>query len=221
MSDDAAVMDKAPIRTDLPEQDNQFLEEKLTVRRHFLDKYPAPDGVFRVIDCCAGEKQEIWTQLREEYSVQYLGMDKKAVGGGILKMDAARWLTQTEWTADVIDIDTYGEPWSIYEAALDNFIGRDVTIFLTNCHALANNRVGPMSNVMRNRLGIPQDWKIWHSRSLWEFTMNAMLSHALECGFEVVEAQRVHFTRQPKLGVVKWDWNELYFYMGLRLRWLV
>ena len=220
MSDETAVVEKAPIRTDLPEQDNQFLAEKLMIRRHFLDKYPAPDGTFRVLDCCAGERQEIWTQLRKEYGVQYLGMDKKTVGGGILKVDAARWLTQTEWSADVIDIDTYGEPWAIYEAALENFVGRDVTIFLTNCHALANNRVGPMSKVMRHRLGVPEDWKIWHSRTLWDFTLKAMLGYATECGFEVVESARIHFTRQPKFGVVKWDWNELYYYMGLRLRWL-
>jgi hypothetical protein len=201
-------------------QDNQFLEEKLVIRRHFLEKYPTPDGKLNVIDCCAGEKQAIWTQLRKEYDVNYLGMDKKKVGNGILKIPAERWLSQTEWKADVIDIDTYGEPWAIWEAALENFIGDEVTIFLTYCNVPVNNAVGLMSKVVRRRLGVPPDWKIWHSRVLGEHTKNAMLAYALECGFEVVEAQRIKFIKHKDTQGIRWDWNELYFYAGIRLRWL-
>ena len=201
-------------------QDNQFLAEKLEIRRHFLDKYPTGDKKFNVIDCCAGEKQEIWTQLRKEYDVTYLGIDKKKVGKGVLKIDASRWLSQTEWKADVIDIDTYGEPWGIWEAALENFIGEEVTIFLTYCNVPVNNAVGLMSKVVRKRLDLPEDWKIWHARVLGGHTKNVMLAYALKCGFEVVESTRIKFIKNKDTKGIRWDWNELYFYMGIRLRWL-
>ena len=200
-------------------QDNQFLDEKLAIRRHFLDRYPMPKGrPFRVIDCCAGDRQTIWTRLRQEYPVQYLGMDKKKVGGGILKVDAARWLSQTEWTADVVDIDTYGEPWPIWEVALENFVGEEFTVFLTYCNVPVNNAIGLMSGAVRRRLGLPEHWKIWHARALSALTTNAMLAYALDRGFRVVEAARIRFVVQPGTGV-RWDWNFLYLYMGLRLRW--
>jgi hypothetical protein len=189
----------------------------LAIRRYFLDKYPAPDSLFRVIDCCAGEKQEIWTQLRTEYPTRYLGLDKKKIGGPILKVEAERWLTQTEWEADVIDIDTYGEPWVIFDAALENFVGDEVTIFLTYCTVPVNAAIGKMSAAVKKRLGIPDDWKIWHPSMLKPHTTNAMLSMCLPKGFEVVEAARINFVESP--GVRK-DMNLLYLYMGLRLRWL-
>lgn len=208
----------APVRIG-GQQDNQYLPEKLALRRYFLDKYPMPAGKpFRVIDCCAGEKQAIWTQLRQEYAVQYLGLDKKRVGGAIVKITAERWLAQTKWAADVVDIDTYGEPWVIWESMLENFKGEEVTVFLTYCNVPVNNAVGRMSQVVRQRIGIPEEWKIWHSRVIAPFTMNAMLAYAIERGFRVIEAARIRFTYQPGIGV-RWDWNELYLYMGLRLRW--
>jgi hypothetical protein len=197
-------------------QDNQFLPEKLALRRYFLDKYPSK--VFRVIDCCAGQGV-IWSELRKQYPCQYIGLDKKKVGHGVVRIAAERWLSQTEWSADVIDIDTYGEPWIIYESALENFVGDEVTIFLTYCNVPVNNAVGLMSNAVRHRLGLPDHWKIWHSRSLSPITTPAMLAHALTCGFEVVEAKKIVFNRKSESGL-RWDMNFLYFYAGLRLRWL-
>ncbi len=221
MSDDAPVhvinVPTAPVRTGGDRRDNRHLDEKLAIRRYFLDKYPAPDGTFRVIDCCAGERQEIWSRLREQYQTRYLGLDKKKVGGPILKMDAVRWLAQTEWEADVIDIDTYGEPWDIYETALENFVGGDVTIFLTCCTVPVNSAVGKMSGAVKRRIGLPEDWAIWHPPALKPITLPAMLSLCLDRGFEVVEAARIWFIDGP--GVRK-DSNLLYLYMGLRLRWL-
>jgi len=123
-----------------------------------------------------------------------------------------------EWSADVVDIDTYGEPWVIWEALLENFKGEEITVFLTYCNVPVNNAVGRMSQIVRQRIGIPEGWKIWHSRVIAPFTLNAMLAYALERGFRVIEAARIHFTHQPGVGV-RWDWNELYLYMGLRLRW--
>lgn len=209
----------APIPHGTNRKDNQHLAEKLAVRRHFLDKYPSPDGTFRVIDCCAGERQEIWTKLRTEYSVQYLGLDKKAVGGGILKVDAARWLTQTEWQADVVDIDTYGEPWAIFESALENFAGRDLTMFLTCGNVPINSAIGRMSAVVKRRLDLPEGWDIWNPRVLAPLATRAMLAYALTCGFGVVEAARVTFATGPESGMRR-DANLLYLYMGMRLRWL-
>lgn len=187
--------------------DNRHLGAKLGLRRYFLQKYPPK----KVIDCCAGE-QVIWTALRGEFpDIEYMGLDKNRVGNGIVKIAAERWLSQVEWDADVVDIDSYGEPWPIYNAALENFVGGDLTVFLTACNTPMKT-VRIMSGPVRESLGIPKDWKIWHSKGLADMATRACMAYALKCGFEVVEAQKVVLPDNP---LSSW----LYFYAGLRLRW--
>jgi hypothetical protein len=190
--------------------DNSRPEPKLELRRHFLSKYPSK--TYRVIDCCAGEEQKIWTQLRKEFpNIQYMGLDKKRVGKGVVKIDAARWMSQVEWRADVVDIDTYGEPWSVYFPMLENFVGDEITVFLTYCR-VGINTVGVMSNPVRERLGIPKDWKIWQATAITNFAIQSCIAYCLECGFDVIEARKVVFADNP---------NDLgHFYAGLRLKWL-
>lgn len=190
--------------------DNSNLEPKLELRRYFLNKYPSDP--YRVIDCCAGEDQKIWTALRKEFpNVQYVGLDKKRVGKAIVKIDAVRWMSQTEWSADVVDIDTYGEPWSVYFAMLENFVGAEITVFLTYCR-VGINTVGIMSKPVRERLGIPADWKIWQASAITKMAIQACVSYCLDCGFDVVEAKKVVMRDNPE--------DLAHFYAGLRLRWL-
>lgn len=190
--------------------DNGPLEAKLELRRYFLSKYPVKSP--RVIDCCAGEEQKIWTQLRKEFpNVQYMGLDKKRIGKGIVKIDASRWMSQVEWQADVVDIDTYGEPWPVYFPLLEHFVGGEITVFLTYCR-VGINTVGIMSKPVRERLDIPLDWKIWQASAITKLAIQACVAYCLECGFEVVEARKIVFRDNPE--------DLSHFYAGLRLRWL-
>lgn len=190
--------------------DNGPLHAKLELRRYFLQKYPKK--VQRVIDCCAGEEQKIWTKLRAEFpNVQYMGLDKKRIGKGIVKIDASRWMSQVEWQADVVDIDTYGEPWTVYFPMLEHFVGTEVTVFLTYCR-VGINTVGIMSKPVRERLDIPLDWKIWQASNITKMAIQACVAYCLECGFEVVEAKKIVFHANPD--------DLSHFYAGLRLRWL-
>jgi hypothetical protein len=190
--------------------DNSHLVPKLALRRYFLAKYPLK--TYRVIDCCAGEEQAIWTALRKEFpNVQYVGLDKKRVGGGVIKIDAVRWMSQTEWSADVVDIDTYGEPWPIYFSMLENFVGDEITVFLTYCRVPLST-ISHMSHAVRDKLGLPEGWKIWNSNVLMKMSIQACVAHCLQCGFEVIEAKKVVMADAPE--------HSLQFYAGLRLRWL-
>lgn len=108
-------------------RDNAGLESKLELRRYFLRKYHA-DGPIRVLDCCQGSGV-IWNELRTDFQLEYWGMDLKPKSGR-LKLDSARYLVQSGWPENVIDIDTYGSPWKHWEAMLQN-ITQPVTVFLT------------------------------------------------------------------------------------------
>jgi hypothetical protein len=110
--------------------DNAGFWEKIALRRYFLSKYHA-DGPFRVFDACCGT-QKIWTQLRSEFAVeQYWGVDLKPAPGRVA-IDSARLLHSRELVAnyDVIDIDTYGSPWTHWKNLLPNVSG-PLTVFLT------------------------------------------------------------------------------------------
>jgi hypothetical protein len=55
--------------------------------------------------------------LRREFRVDYWGVDIKRAPGR-LKIDSTHILSQDGWDFGVIDIDTYGSPWSHYFALL-------------------------------------------------------------------------------------------------------
>lgn len=108
--------------------DNHDPSAKLALRRHFLDAYhkEAPP---HVMDCCAGSGK-LWGELRQQYTLgSYWALDLKPKKGR-LKLDSVRVLQQRGWTQDVIDVDTYGSPWSHWLALLPN-VKRPTTVFLT------------------------------------------------------------------------------------------
>lgn len=107
------------------------MSAKLLLRRYFVDKYHQ-DAAPSVMDCCAGDST-IWNILRKEYNIgNYWGLDKKHIRGRH-RIDSARVLEIPGWSADIIDIDTYGSPWRHYFAMLSNLQG-PVTVFLTVGH---------------------------------------------------------------------------------------
>jgi len=109
--------------------DNSHLGTKLHLRRHFLEKYHAGKAT-RVLDCCCGSRA-LWDVLAKEHEVRYLGIDKKATGREHLRMDSIRFLEASGPLAfDVVDVDTYGEPWAHWFALLAREWD-ELTVFLT------------------------------------------------------------------------------------------
>lgn len=107
--------------------DNGMLEAKLSVRRHILSKYHSDP--LRVFDCCQGSGV-IWDILRKEYQVaSYWGVDLKKQKGR-LKADSSSLLNQKGWQEDVVDVDTYGMPWTHWFSIVENF-EHPVSVFLT------------------------------------------------------------------------------------------
>ncbi len=107
--------------------DNSNLADKLGLRRYFLDRYHKGREI-KVFDACQG-RQVLWGILRKEYSCRYWGVDTKKKKGR-LKVNSERVLAEAGWDFDVIDVDTYGQPWRHWESIIKNG-SRDVTVFLT------------------------------------------------------------------------------------------
>lgn len=129
--------------------DNHNLRAKLDLRRHFLRVYHA-DGA-RVLDCCQGHGV-IWSRLRSEFHVRsYLGLDVKPKPGRLL-VDSSRFLAAGGWTENVIDIDTYGEPWKHWNAVIDT-IRYATTIFLT-IGSVSSGHGSNVSGAERKALGL-------------------------------------------------------------------
>jgi hypothetical protein len=127
--------------------DNHNPKVKLDLRRYFLNKYHAenPPSVF---DCCQGSAV-MWTQLQKEFAVaNYWGVDLKPKKGR-LKIDSVRILQQPGWSFDVIDVDTYGEPWKHWLQIVKN-ANKATTIFLT----IAVIKMGGGGNISNESMSI-------------------------------------------------------------------
>jgi hypothetical protein len=107
--------------------DNAFLESKLELRRWFLDEFK--DKERRVFDACQGS-MALWSILRKEYELtSYWGVDVKPKKGRVT-VDSARVLALPGFRDNIVDVDTYGEPWKHWRALLPN-IKQPTTVFLT------------------------------------------------------------------------------------------
>jgi hypothetical protein len=132
--------------------DNANLPAKLDLRRYFLRKYHA-DGTGRVMDCCAGSGR-LWGTLRNEFVIaSYWALDLKTKRGR-LKVDSSRILAQRGWTENIIDIDTYGSPWTHWENMLPN-ITAPTTAFLT-IGQLTTGTVGSIGKMPLKYMGFPE-----------------------------------------------------------------
>ena len=131
--------------------DNSNLAAKLALRRHFLRTYHG-EGTAHVFDCCQGS-QVIWSKLRREFKLaSYWGVDLKPKKGR-LKIDSSRVLDQPGWTANVIDVDVYGSPWSHWEAILRHGQAA-VIVFLTIGQHRAMCASSPLSKAALAALGL-------------------------------------------------------------------
>lgn len=130
--------------------DNHNLPAKLDLRRYFLRRYHQQP--FSVFDACQGNAK-IWTKLRKEFPVsRYWGVDhiRKA---GRLKIDSSRVLAQSGWTDDVIDVDTYGEPWTHWLGILKN-MQSEATIFLTISKPKPMAGIASLSRLAMEAIGL-------------------------------------------------------------------
>lgn len=128
--------------------DNSHLESKLELRRYFLHKYHTADKA-NVFDCCQGSGK-LWERLRDEFDVDYWGVDLKPQKGR-LKLDSVRFLATEGWNHNVIDIDTYGSPWKHWFAMLPN-VQRSTTVFLTYGHLTIGG--GAADGMLLDAMGI-------------------------------------------------------------------
>jgi len=136
------------MKTTSKQTDNKHLIVKLELRRYFLTKYAEP---FRVFDCCQGDGV-IWSTLQREFPIEnYYGVDLKPKPGR-LKIDSLKILQQPGWTDNVIDIDTYGAPWSHWEAVVRH-CERPLTVFLT----WGRLNMTATENALEQKMGIPFD----------------------------------------------------------------
>lgn len=108
--------------------DNANLPAKLELRRHFLRRYHANEKPIRVLDCCQGDGK-IWSALGLEFPVASWGLDVKPKPGR-LKIDSHRVVAAGGWSQTVVDVDTYGLPWTHWLALL-RVCDHPVTVFLT------------------------------------------------------------------------------------------
>lgn len=167
------------------------LAAKLRLREHFLDSYHA-DGLASVMDCCQGDGV-IWRHLRPRV-LHYWGMDLKPKKGR-LAIDSAKVLAQPGWTQNVVDIDTYGAPWSHWFGVLRN-LSQPTTVFLTVGSA---GVAGHITKELRERMGMQhlRGPKGLLCRKIDDFAIRFALGLALDVA-EVVEALEAPRSRRAR-----------------------
>lgn len=135
--------------------DNANLDLKLELRRRVLRT--AQLGPLRVLDLYAGQGK-LWGRLRSEFPVQaYTPCDVRPRMPGTLKANVTPLFVEaiTASSYNVVDIDTYGEPWETWAAVARRTRERSA-IFLT--HGVVG--MGQTSHFALGMMGIPHDWKI-------------------------------------------------------------
>ena len=121
-------------------------------------------GGLSVLDCCAGAGV-IWDEMRKRWPVvSYAAIDVKPRRAGTVRVDSVDVLRQ--WRIDqfnVIDVDTYGEPWAHWSVLAPRIKG-GVAVFLTHGHV-----GGPMelSKHARRVMGIPFGWDLPNDGKIW------------------------------------------------------
>lgn len=170
--------------------DNSQLEAKLELRRHFLRRFheAAPPTV---LDCCAGHGV-LWAALREEFQIgPYLGLDLDQKKKGQLRVDSRRFLAAGDVEHDVIDIDTYGQPWGHWSALLPHLV-QPATVFLT-IGQLVRGTVGSLQKKALDALGLGGITRLpkgFHTK-LAEIAVSHCLTRSYDYGIVIEYAAEV------------------------------
>lgn len=133
--------------------DNSHFAQKADMRLTFLRDVGWPE--LGVLDLCAGASK-LWGHLAGALPVaRYLPCDRKPRTALAIKGEARDLVRSLDLAKfNVIDIDTYGEPWEVLEPLLPR-LEREVVIFLTHGHLGLS--VTP-SHAARRAAGLPVEW---------------------------------------------------------------
>jgi hypothetical protein len=159
--------------------DNRCLAEKIAVRKHFLRKFH-PDNA-KVFACCQGTGL-IWKTIRRDFQVaSYWGVDLKASAGRVA-MDSVSVLRR-KLTDNVIDVDTYGEPWEHWLTMLPN-VTQPTSVFLTwSSMCSINMSTIVKQHVFGGELHMPKSLY----GKLWDYANAYLLTAPEQHGLEIVE----------------------------------
>lgn len=178
------------IKTNGRKVDNAAQKSKQVLRLYFLQKYHTDDS--RVFDCCQGSGL-VWSEVRKQFAVSsYWGVDLKSKSGRI-SIDSVKVVKQGV-KANVIDVDTYGEPWTHWMELLPH-IKEPTTVFLT-CGKIS---ISTMSHrvincVFGKSLRMPPTL----TGSLWDYANKVLLSLPLSYGLEIVECMEAVSNNQTR-----------------------
>ena len=156
--------------------DNRSLRDKVRLRHDICARLGEP---LRVLDLFAGEGW-IWKKMGETFPIAaYTPVDIRPRQPGCIRLDVnARTIHAFNPNQfNVIDIDTYGEPWAIW-GGLAPRIQRRLAVFLT-CGVLGRSG-NSFSNFLRRFAGIPEDWNAPSNDELLRFVGRGYLVSTLE-----------------------------------------
>lgn len=143
----------ALISSKVKKVDNESLATKVALRRWLLDRMGIVDAY--VLDTCSG-LGKIWDAMGEHVHVrQWTRCDKKPRRAGTLQIEASEALRRLPLESfNVVDIDTYGEPWHPYLVLLSR-LSQPTAVFLTEGVLGVNTRV---SLDLTRSVGLPDTW---------------------------------------------------------------
>jgi hypothetical protein len=157
--------------------DNASLALKLELRRWVITR--AGLTTLRILDLCAGEGH-IWRNMRQEYEVaSYTPCDRKPRMAGVIKGEAAILAGTFDLARfNVIDVDTYGEPWECW-LKISSRIRQTTAVFLT--HGVVAGRGGSTTSAVALRAcGIPDGWSVPRKPELARFAASYCLARGCE-----------------------------------------
>ena len=155
--------------------ENSHLRVRLEIRRRLCRQLGEP---LAVLDCCAAGGA-VWSALRAELEVAaYLPIDLKPQLPATLRADSRAILSHMDISRfNVIDIDTFSEPWDHW-LRLAPRIARRLAVFLTHGHVAAGG--GNLSHLAREAMGLPARWQIPLGPALIRFSGSYCLSRGCE-----------------------------------------
>lgn len=170
--------------------DNAHFQQKADMRQAFLEALNLP--AVNVLDLCAGASK-LWTHLSDKLNVErYLPCDRAPRSPLVIKGEAYQLVQSIDLAPfNVIDIDTYGEPWEVTEQLLPR-LTREVVIFLTHGHL---GKSFTASHAAKRAAGLPTAWDVPASQPLAVY----LSGHAIRTFWNygtVLKATRIH---QPRV----------------------
>jgi hypothetical protein len=154
----------------------------------------------KVLDLFAGEGW-IWKRLRRSLEIStYTPVDIRPRQPGTIRMDVTG-RSVVAFNPDcfnVIDIDTYGDPWEIWDA-LRRRLTRRSAVFIT--HGMVGRGEKSLSTFLRTASGIPRSWPLPMSDDLMRYLGRRYLIQSL-AGLKVERALYLEHLRSQHLAAV-------------------